>query len=251
MAYEKRGVVQQVFGVVGLVLGFFFIFGAVFVTVAWFVWGSAQEFAANGVDTMGRVEKRWETTRDCTDRDSNVTRRCTDFNVGYSYEVAGKVWNDSATTSYDTFANLEEGAGIMVRYLPGEPGNSVTSFDADSVDETGGLAVVAVIFGGLGGLFVVVGGGGLGWLIAGAVGRVSLRESGAERGAVVLAREETNVRVNGRMQWRIRWKDDAGALGHSRARAQDGLPEVGTRITVYADPAHKRPSVWEGDSGTR
>lgn len=251
MVYEKRGVWAQVFGVVGLVMAIFFVIGAVFVTVAWFVWGSAQEFAANGIDTVGQVEKRWESTRDCKDRDSNVTRTCTDFNVGYRYEVAGKRWRDSGTTDYDTYANLEEGGRIMLRYLPGDPGSSVTSFQADSVEATGGLAVVALVFGALGGMFVLLGGGGLGWLIRGARAQVALREGGTARGAVVLAQEETNVRVNGRAQWRIRWRDDAGDLGQSRGQARDGLPQVGARIVVYADPASRRPAVWEGDSGTR
>ena len=251
MAYDKRGVVRQVFGVPGLVSAFFFVIGAVFAGVAWFVWGSAQEFATTGIDTMGRIETRWESQRDCTDSDSNVTRTCTEFNVGYSYEVAGKTWHDSATTDYDTYANLGAGAAIKLRYLPGDPGDSVTSFDAGRVDASGGLGVVALVFGGLGGLFVVMGGVGLVWVIRTARGRVWLREAGTERGAVVLAREETNVRVNDRMQWRIRWRDDAGALGHSRGQALEGLPEVGARIVVYADPDRKRAAVWEGDSGTR
>ena len=251
MGYEKRGVLAQVFGVLGLVSGFFFVIGAVFATVGWFIWGSAQDFAANGVDVRGQVEKRWESTRDCRDNDSNVTRTCTDFNVGYRYDVAGKIWHDSATTDYDTYANLAEGSPVMVRVVPTDPGDSVTSFDAETVDSSGGLGIMAAIFGGLGGVFVVIGGGGLGWLLRGALGRVALRESGTARGAVVLAREETNVRVNGRAQWRIRWKDDAGALGSSRAQAVDGLPGVGARITVYADPDHKRPAVWEGDAGSR
>ena len=251
MAYEKRGVVAQVFGVVGLIFGVFFLIGAVFVTVAWFVWGSAQDFAANGVDVMGQIERRWESTRECKDTNSNVTRTCTDFNVGYSYEVAGKVWHDSATTDYDTYANLSDGGPIKVRVVPEDPGDSVTSFDAETVDASGGMGLVALIFGLMGGLFVLMGGGGLGWLARGALGRVTLRETGTARGAVVLAREETNVRVNGRLRWRIRWKDDAGALGSSRGQALDGLPAVGERITVYADPDHKRPSVWEGDAGTR
>jgi hypothetical protein len=250
MAYEKRGLVAQVFGVVGLVFGFFLIVGAVFATVAWFIWGSAQDYAANGVDAMGRVEKRWESTRDCTDRDSNVTRTCTDFNVGYSYEVAGKVWHGSGTTDYDSYANLEEGGRIMLRYLAGDPGSSVTSFQADGVDATGGLALMALIFGSLGGVFVLIGGGGLGWQVRGALARVRLRDTGVARGAVVLAVEETNVRVNNRMQWRIRWKDDSGALGQSRGQARENLPEVGTRIVVYADPSGGK-AVWEGDSGTR
>ena len=251
MAYEKRGVLRQAFGVVGLIFGFFLVIGSIFVVVAWFVWGSAQEFRAKGVDVMGQVDKRWESTRDCKDSNSNVTRTCTDFNVGYSYEVGGKTWADSGTTSYETYANLEEGERIIVRYLRDDPGNSVTSFDAETVDAMGGMAVVALIFGVLGGVFAVIGSAGLGWLIRGARRGVWLRDNGSQRGAVVLAQEETNVRVNNRVQWRIRWKDDSGDLGQSRGQARENLPQVGARIVVYADPSGRQAAVWEGDSGTR
>lgn len=251
MAYEKRGAFGQVFGVLGLVFGFFFLVGAVFAVVGWFSLQSAREFVANGVDVMGRIEKRWESTRDCKDSNSNVTRTCTDFNVGYSYEAESKTWHDSTTTGYETWAGLEEGALIKVRYLPGDPGDSVTSLDRETVDADGGLDVLAWVFGGLGGAFVLIGGGGLAWLIRRARAGVLLRDTGTARGAVVLAQEETNVRINGRMQWRITWKDDAGNLGKSRGRLREDLPQAGARIVVYADPTGHQPAVWEGDSGTR
>lgn len=251
MSYPRRGLFSQVFGVIGLVSAIFLVIGSVFSVVGWLSWRSAQEFQANGVDVMGRVEKRWESTHDCKDNNSNVTRTCTDFNVGYAYEVAGKTLHDSATTDYNTYADLAEGTPIKLRYLPGDPGDSVTSFDPDTVDAAGGMTVLALVFGGLGGLFVLFGGGGLLWLIRGALRRNRVRDGGTARGAVVLAREETNVRVNNRVQWRIRWKDDTGAMGQSRAQPPDGLPEVGARITVYADPTGRLPAVWEGDSGSR
>ena len=251
MVYEKRGMFSQVFGVLGLVFGFFLVIGAVFVTVGWFSYRSGQEFAADGVDVMGRVEKRWESTRECKDSNSTVTRTCVDFNLGYSYEAGGETRHDSATAGYEVYAGLAEGARVMVRYLPRDPSNNVTSFDAGSVDASGGMAVLALVFGGLGGVFALLGGGGLVWLLRSARQRNRVRDSGTARGAVVLVREETNVTVNNRRQWRIRWKDDSGALGQSRAQAADGLPQAGARITVYADPEGRLPPVWEGDSGTR
>ena len=251
MAYEKRSAIGQVFGVMGVVFAIFFVIGAAFVGAGWFSWRSGQEFAANGVDVMGRVETRWESTRDCKDSNSNVSRTCTDFNVGYSYEAGGTTQHASATAGYEVYAALTEGSPIKVRYLPRDPANNVTSFDAGMVDASGGMGVLVLVFGGMGAVFAVVGGGGLGVLARGARQRNRVRDNGTARGAVVLAREETNIRVNNRMQWRIRWKDDAGVLGQSRAQAPDGLPEAGARITIYADPTGTLPPVWEGDSGTR
>ena len=251
MSYPKRGTISQVFGVMGLVFGIFLVIGTVFALVGLFAWRSGQDFAANGVDVMGQVEKRWESTRDCKDKDSTVTRTCTDFNIGYSYRAAGKTWHDYATAGYQVYAGLEQGTPIKVRYLAGDPQDNVTSFDPETVDASGGMGVLGLIFGGLGGLFVVIGGGGLGWLVRRALRGGAVRDTGTARGAVVLTREETNVRVNDRVQWRIRWKDDTGALGHSLRQPPEGLPEVGARITVYADPSGRLPAVWEGDVGSR
>lgn len=251
MGYEKRSVMSQVFGLLGLVFGLFLLVGAVFSGVGGFSWQSAQRFQADGVDAMGTVETRWESKRPCKDRNSGITRTCTDFNLGYSYQVAGQTLHHSATTSYDTYANLTEGARIKLRYLPSDPNNSVTSFGAEVVDASGGLRVMALIFGGLGVVFLAIGVGGLVWLIRRAMTAERLRDSGTARGAVVLAQEETNVRVNGQAQRRIRWKDDSGALGASRRQPGENLPAVGDRITVYADPDGHRPAVWEGDCGSR
>lgn len=251
MTFARRSVISQVFGVPGLVFGLFGLVGLVFATVGWFSHRGGQDFAAHGVNVLGQVEARWQSTRDCKDSNSNTTRTCTDFNIGYGYEVMGKVWHDTVTTDYQSYANLAEGLPVMVRYLPSDPGDSVTSLQAGWVDASGGLRVVGLVFGGLGGVFVPLGFGGLAWLVRGALRRTALRDTGTARGAVVLAREPTNVTVNGRSQWRIRWTDDAGALGQSRGQSPDSLPQTGDRITVYADPTGRLPAVWEGDSGSR
>lgn len=245
MARDGRGSMGRG---IGLIFGFFLVFGVVFCGVAWVVWGQAQDFARNGVDGFGRVDKRWESTRECKDSNSDVTRTCTDFNVGYSYEVGGKTYHASGTTGYDVWAGLEEGYQIKLRYLPGEPGSAVTDFDPEVVDASGGMGVVALIFGGLGGLFALLGGGGLGWLIWRARMGRRLRETGTARGAVVVAQEETSITVNDRRLWRITWTDDAGGRGKSRGRARVDLPQPGARITVYVDPRGKLEAMWEGDT---
>ena len=156
---------RQVFGVLGLVFGVFGLVGAVFAVVGYLTYRAGQDFEANGVTVMGKVEHRWESTRDCKDRDSTVTRTCTDFNVGYGYMVGRRMWHDKAVTDYRTYANLFEGAPVMVRYLPSDPQNNATSFDPTAVDAWGGMSVVALVFGGLGAVFLSLGGGGLGWLV--------------------------------------------------------------------------------------
>ena len=252
MAYQKRSAISQVFSVPGFVFGFFFLIGAVFAVVGVFALREGRTFVAEGVDVMGQVEDRWQTTRDCSDSSSSSrTRSCTDFNVGYSFAVAGKTFHNSATTDYATYAGLEQGSPVLVRYLASDPGRNATSFDPQTVSASGGQSVLGLIFGGLGGAFVLIGGGGLAWLLRASLRAVGLRDTGTARGAVVLACEETNVKINNRRQWRIRWKDDTGALGQSRAQAPDQLPQAGDRITVYADPEGRLPAVWEGDSGTR
>ena len=158
---------RQVFGVVGLVFGVFGFVGAVFAVVGYLTYRAGQDFAAQGVNVMGKVERRWESTRDCKDQDSTVTRTCTDFNVGYGYMVDRRMWHDSAVTDYRIYANLFEGAPVMVRYLPTDPGENATSFDARGVDAAGGLGVAGLIFGGLG---IIQGSNGGGEISRGAGG---------------------------------------------------------------------------------
>lgn len=248
MAYEKRRAGGRPGLVFGLVFGIFALVGTIFLAVGWFSWAEGQRFAAEGVTTMGVVEKTWESQHDCRDDDSGTTRKCTDFNVGYSYVVEGRSYQASGTTGYDQWASLSEGAEIKLRYLPSDPESVATSFSRDEVSDTGGMGVLALVFGGMGGLFAAIGWGGVAWLVLRARAAAWMRQNGVKRGAVVVTQEETSVTVNDRRMWRITWTDDTGARGQSRGRAREDLPGVGTRISIFADPQGKREAIWEGDA---
>ena len=247
MSYERRCGVRPGF-VLGLVGGIFALVGVIFLGVGWFSWSEARLFATQGVTITGLIEKRWESEVECRDDDSNTTRRCTEFNLGYSYRVDGRTYNASGTTGYEQWAALPEGSEIRLRYLPSNPERVVTSFRRDEVSDSGDLGILALIFGGMGGLCALIGGGMLGYLVLRARGAAWMRANGVPRGAVVLAQEETSVTVNDRRMWRITWKDDMGGTGQSRGRGREDLPDVGARIKVLVDPAGKRAALWEGDA---
>jgi Protein of unknown function (DUF3592) len=251
MRDSKPGAFSQIYGVFGIILGLFLLIGLIFAVVGYFLYRSGQDFEAHGVDVMGRVESRWESTRDCTSNNSTQRRTCTDYNVEYSFEVGGTTQRGRGKTDFDTYAGLGEGDPIKVRYLANDPTSSATSFDPERVDASGGRTLMGMIFGGLGGLLAVVGGGGLFWLRRAGLQRAALRDTGIARSAVVQSLDETNMRVNRRMLWRMRWKDDAGATGESRARRREDLPEPGERIMVYVDPTGRLPAVWDGDVSAR
>ncbi len=250
MTYPKRGVLAQMWGVPGLVFGIFFAVGLIVVVVAGFILQSGRDFAANGVDVAGRVEKLWESTETCRDN-NNHDYICQAFNVGFGFAAAGKTAHGSQAVGYDIYAGLTEGSPVKVRYRDGDPTSYAVSFDGTPPAAMGDMGFVAALVGGIGSLFLVLGGVGLLVLYRIARRQVGLRDWGVMRGAVVLAQVPSNVTVNDQPLWCIRWKDDSGVIGQSRGRSQDDLPDAGERITIYADPDGKLPPVWEGDSGTR
>ncbi|MEO8243818.1 MAG: DUF3592 domain-containing protein [bacterium] len=251
MTYPRRGVLAQMWGVPGIVFGVFFVVGLVIAVVAVVILLAGRNFAAHGVDVTGRVEKLWETAQSCQDDRSNSSRTCTGFNVGFGFEAGGQLRHGSTQVGYDFYAGLGEGMPVKVRYLAEDPTDYAVAFGGAAPSAMGNMGWVSVLVGGIGSVFLLLGGIGLAVLWRIAWRQVGLRDWGAMRGAVVLAQEATNVTINDRLLWRIRWQDDSGAQGESRGRDPGYLPDVGARITVYADPDGRLASVWEVDSGTR
>jgi Protein of unknown function (DUF3592) len=197
----------------------------------------------------GRIALCRATDTDC---DTGVTA-CRECKVGYEFDVAGRTYHGRAQARYGTYSELENGAAIMVRYLPADPDTSDTTFDRGWVDGggLGGMIFVAIfglgLFGGLG----VIGAVALVSEFRSARRAIWLRQHGVQRGAVVARIAQSATDDEGVPSLTLHWNDDTGTSGHSRSRKRTDLPQAGERITIYADPDGKLPPVWEGDSGTR
>jgi hypothetical protein len=240
MAFEKRSVISQVFGMTGLAVSLFLFAGTVFSVVALSIYRAEAVFAAERANVVGVVHYSTTNTFDCRQNGSAPPKACSSYSVVYLYEAEGKQRVGITITNGDTNARMKTGTRIMVRYLRSDPSKVRTTFDPERVDvDDGDGWLYALSFGGLGGVYLLIGGAGVVWL----------RKTGTAQGAVVLAQDETNVQVNHETQW-IKWKDDSGTLGQSLGQAGGNLPPVGARIEVYADPASQQ-LVWEGDIGPR
>lgn len=248
MAHARKGALRMV-GVGASVAGAVLLAAAVasFVGSMTFLL-AALEFRSDGVYVMGRVDACWGQGSDCV---GGVVATCDDCAAAYAYQVGGQIYHGIRKTERTTYDILEDGARIMVRYLPREPANSFTSFSPDAADREGGNDVFAVFLG-IQGLACLLGFNGMLWKPYRQARQVVwLRDLGRVRGATVLSHEVTPDGEEGPLEWRMRWKDEAGQWGQSDWRPVDDLPSVGAAIVVYADPAGQMPAVWEGDSGTR
>jgi hypothetical protein len=248
MAYARKGLMQmigvgdRIAGTVALAASVSCLVGALTFLLA------ALEFRSDGVYVMGRVDACWGQGPDCI---GGVVATCPECTAAYAYEVEGQTYHGIRKTQGTTYDILEDGARVMVRYLPRDPTRSFSSFSPDAVDRQGGNVVGALIVGVIG-YVSLLGFNGLLWAPYRRARRmVWLRENGIRREATVISQEVTPVDAEGPLEWRIRWKDEAGQWGQSEWRQVDDLPPVGATIVVYADPAGRQAAVWEGDSGTR
>ncbi len=240
MSDPKRGVVSLVLGNAGWVFAVFLVIGVGVMVPGLVMLDHALRLEAGGADATGTVEKLWAETHSCGKDDMDT---CNGYHVRYGFVVAGVHRDDEADVASDFYAGLGEGKPIAVRYLPTDPAINEVEF---GFSWFGGaiLLLFGLIFG-------LVGAIPLGLRLRFARRAVALREDGVARGAKVTAKEATNLRINNRMMYVIRWTDSAGVSGKSRSRGADGLPEVGTEIRVFADPEGKVPPVWAGDTGER
>jgi hypothetical protein len=248
MAYARKGPLQmisvgdRIAGSVALAAAVACVVGALTFRLA------ALEFWSDGVYVMGRVDACWGQGPDCI---GGVVATCEDCTAAFAYEAGGQTYHGIGKTDGTTYDILVDGARVMVRYLPRDPARGFTSFSPDAADREGGNAMGAMFFG-IAGLGCLLGFNGMLWAPYRQARRmVWLRDHGSVRGATVLSQEVTPVDAEGPLEWRIRWKDEAGQWGQSEWRQVDDLPFVGAGIVVYADPAGELAAVWEGDSGTR
>jgi uncharacterized protein DUF3592 len=221
------GVILLIVGLVMLVIGL------------GLVW-SESRFAAEGRSATGTVIGKE------IDRASASEDRGTRYIVRYRFNDAeGRQIDGSDTVSFDAWEALTEGGPVEVSYLAGDPGtNRVAGGE--------GIAVVAVIV--VLGLALIAIGAPLtirGWRGVSVAKR--LWRDGTSATGTVTGTEQTNVQVNRRNLWRIRYRyaDAAGATHEGQsgyvsyeeaAQWQTGSPAI-----VRYDPRKPGVSVWIGE----
>lgn len=223
-----------------LLFGGIWLFAGVFMLVFAVVFAlREQEFASNGVVTTGIVlEKRIVPA----DSDSS-----TEYRVGYRFTTAdGRVVEGSDSLSVDDWEGLVERGPIEIRYLRDRPESSRLTLGSDFF---GALIFLlfGVVFGGIGGVLFFRALGGL---------RKARRllGVGVPADATVTSSELTNVTLNRRPQYRVRYSyrdqqggtyaGDSGYLDFEEA----SLWSPGDVARIRYDPNRPDESQWLGAS---
>jgi hypothetical protein len=199
--------------------------GVIFSLIGWVVIAEANRLERDGVDTVATVTARDIRTE--TDRDGNRTTR---YYVSYRFTpTSDQTVNARDSVARTTYDAAQVGQGVAVRYLPDDPG--VSRLSSEGTGRGGGM-----IFG-LVGLVLLMAGGGLGWwLLRGKLSAIRAARRGEVREAEVLDHQPTNTSVNGRTQYRFRWIDASRQEGLSTMMDYNRLPAPGTVLKVYVDP---------------
>jgi hypothetical protein len=222
---------------------FWLFFGAIWLCVGLALLAGGVVFAAteaqyaDAVATTGLV-----LGKDIVPADSDSS---TEYRVRYRFTTDnGETVEGDEAVSVEAWEALVERGPIVVYYLPARPGASRLSAGADP---TGPLifGLMGIIFGGIGGILVVH----------------SLRDIrrarrlltlGTPVRATVLGVEQTNVSINRRNQFRVRYtyrdalgreyEGTSGYLDWTEAETWD----PGDECLVHFDPARPEESYWIG-----
>ena len=199
--------------------------GLIFSVIGWVIIGQANRMDREGVETVAVVTAR--NIRTETQRDGD---RVTRYYVSYRFSpTSDQTVEARQSVSRTTYNAVEVGQSVTVRYLPSDPG--VNQLASEGSGRGGGM-----IFGILGLLLLLVGGGVAWVLVRGKLSAIRAARSGEVREAEVLEHIVTNTSVNGRVQYRYRWVDAARQEGQSTMMDYARLPAPGTVVRVYIDP---------------
>lgn len=171
--------------------------------------------------------------------------KSTSYSVTYRFTTAnGQTVTDHAQIPFERWEQLQEQGPISIRYLP--------SRSASNRPDLGNSWLLPIIFGGLGLVFAGMGGFLFFKAISGILRNMRLERDGALAPCTVTSVEQTNLKVNGRPLWRIRYQftDRQGRKvdGKSDAMPWEEVERFGEGASgkVRFDPAKPSSNLWMG-----
>lgn len=236
--YPKRNWLVLALGRLGWIFAVFLTVGLGALVGAGFQIVEGRAFNARAVEVVGEVTYLAPGAIPCSKVNSG---RCPETLVRFRFDTPNGPAMGEARLDRDYRPALRHGGPIALRFMPG---------DAARVEVEFGRTLRVGVFELVGsGVFLLIGscfGSYVWWanhltrmLRLGLPGTARVSDKGPERDPLLGT-------------WSVRWTDDAGLAGKSQWywRAAS-LPGAGAAITVFCDPEGKRPSVWEGDCGSR
>ena len=219
---------------------FLLVFGGVFLSIGWSLIRQAEQYQREGRQSSGVVLTK--AIQRATRTGSNQ-RSETKYTVTYRFTVEdGRSFEGSHGVSVATWDRLREKEPIQIEYIASDPATNRVA------GETSGT--LGYIFGGIGFVAAFIGALVFARSLNTAKARARIWTQGTQADATVAAVEETNVRVNRRPMWIVRYqyRDHSG---QSHDGASDYISaekahawKTGDRIRVRFDPQKPGMSVW-------
>lgn len=225
--------------------GIWFFVGAPFLIIGVYVgidtWREDERFTREGQVAQGMV-----LTKSITRRRESGGRESTTYRVEFRFRAPeGTVVKREAQVSSDLWDRLQEREPIRVTFLPGDP-------RTNRIEGESSTWMLAVIFTGLGLVFVPIGGFIFFRGVAGILRELRIQDRGLAAPATVVEVAPTNISYQGTPQWRIRYRyQDHHGRAHEGAsnpmspeEAQEWKP--GDTAGVRFDTRAPRKSIWVG-----
>lgn len=193
---------------------------------------SVRHLADEGADALATVTGLNMTAT----RSNNRTQH--HFEVSFQFTIDGQTHDGKQIVSEDFYRSLKTRDRIPVRYWTRDPG--LTEIEpGHRANEVLISQIAAGVAGALTLIFAA-----LGWRWAAAARWMARNGVSREVSVTGLTGLWGSFGTTG--YFRAVWSE-AGGQGSTRLHRIKRLPGVGTTITILADPAGQRPSLWEGD----
>jgi len=194
-----------------------------------------QLLANDGLNVLGEITYRGSYTS------GSGSKSSTTYRVRYSFTTPDDPYargEQKISKDFD-FALIGQDE-VTVRYAASDPKVSEIELGRTATMAFRGfaLSIFLILAGALGGALAT----------KKAFAMVNLRKNGDIRKANVTSHSATE---KSKKAGHAIWLDEAGHEGASLKANHANLPAVGSKITIFVDPAGKLQSLWEGDIGSR
>jgi hypothetical protein len=216
---------------------FLLVFGTIFLAAGWHVIRKEQRYRTEGQTTSGVV-----LTKAIERATRNGRRSETHYTVAYRFDADGRTYAGTRRVSVGTWERLREQEPLQVQYVASDP------MINRPLGETSSAATY--VFPGIGAVAALIGAVLFVRAVRSAQAKARVWSQGTAADAVVSAVEETNVKVNRRRMWVVRYqyRDHSGLMhdGASDYMAAEKASawKKGDSIRVRFDPHEPATSVW-------
>ncbi len=232
LRFAKRSVTFWI----GLVL---LVVGGIFLSIGWSLIREAGQYQREGEHATGIVLTK---AIERATRGGSTRRTKTNYRVTYRFTAAGQSYEGGQRVPVSTWERLRELEPVPIQYVASNPSTNRIAGESSNALE--------YVFPGVGLSVALIGTVLLVRSVNTAKRKARIWSQGTQADATVAAVEETNVSVNRRPMWVVRYqyRDHAGQThdGTSEYMVADKANawKRGDRIRIKFDPQKPKMSVW-------